>query len=283
MHQMKWFVACIGLLCLLVLCPNRGATAQETARFFDSFGDAVSVPHTQVTLSSKMDENIAEVEVEEGQRVEEGDLLVRFDDRVIQARIAMEEAAADYEARIATARTRRDYYRREYERTEKLQKGRDISESKVDEYFFQMKSAELELAELQRKRVLSERQLQYYRTQAEDYRVRCPIGGVISHVWIEPREMAEVGEDLVEVIDPNVIEVRARPLEDYTDRVRPGQKALIEFPAAGDREFTGEVSVVAPYVDSSSGTFLVKVLVEPDTEAVKPGMECRVKFLPPAQ
>ncbi len=38
--------------------------------------------------------------------------------------------------------------------------------------------------------------------------------------------------------------------------------------------------VVSPYVDSSSGLFVVKLLVEPGTAMVKPGMECNVRFRP---
>ena len=32
--------------------------------------------------------------------------------------------------------------------------------------------------------------------------------------------------------------------------------------------------------DSSSGTFMVKILVEPGMDAVKPGMGCETRFLP---
>ncbi|MFO8008913.1 MAG: efflux RND transporter periplasmic adaptor subunit [Candidatus Brocadiia bacterium] len=267
-----------GLTALAASAPAEPTPGES--EFCQTLWPTTTMPHTRATLSSKLDEVVADVLVEEGEAVRAGQVLVRFDDGLIQARIATAEVEADFEARIEAARTRHEWLKREYERNQSLEPGVDISESELDEARFKMDSARLDVAELERSEELAEKQLQYYRVRAEDYVVRSPIDGVVSRTWIEPGEMAQVGEPLVEVMDPHVIEARVRLDESCVPRVATGQQAAVVFPATGEQTYGGRVNVVSPYVDSSSGLFVVKVLVEPGTETVKPGMECRVRFQP---
>ena len=93
--------------------------------------------------------------------------------------------------------------------------------------------------------------------------------------------MARQGQPVVEVIDPNVIEVIANTIHErhYAEAAR-ARRALVAFTEVGGQEFAVRISVVSPYVESTAGTFTVKVLVEPRSDAVKPGMACKVRFLP---
>ncbi len=268
-------------VCLLAMAAPRGRAAPaEEEDFYTRFWPTTSLPRTSVLLSSKLNETVSAVNVEEGQRVAEDVVLVRFDGRLVRARIAMAETEADFAARIESAQKSYEFYRREHQRLSELRAGVDISESELHRARLQMETARLELAELKRAAELAERRLAYYRAEALNYEVRSPIDGVVSHVWVEPGEMTEVAQPLLEVIDPNLIEVRVQLDESYAPNVAPGQGAVVEFPAAGERQFDGRVRVVSPYVDSSSGFFVVKVLVEPDSDQVKPGMACRVRFEP---
>jgi len=239
---------------------------------------AVSVPHTRVTLSSKLDENILSVEVVEGQIVKKGQVLLRFDDKLIRARIAVAEVDADFEARLNAARAKAEYLAKEYKRSKDL--GEYITDSDLDKAYYEAKIAEFDVRELERSQRLAQRQLDFYKTQAKDYVILSPIDGAVARVWVEAGEMAQQGQQLMEVIDPDVVEVRVHLPERYATQVACKQDALVRFPAAaGGKEFRGDVSCVAPYVDSSSGTYMVKVLVRPGTAAVKPGMACEVRFV----
>lgn len=269
-----------GLVVLFALALGHQVPtlAQEpSAGFYGRHWPAVSVPHTRIVLSSELDENVEEVLVREGQPVREGEPLVRFDDRLINARIAVAEAEADFEARIEQARAESEYLAREFDRSDKL--GKFISESELDKARHEKDIARLKLEDLKRAERLANATLDYYRTQAEDYVIRSPIDGAVSHVWMERGEMATQGQKLLEVIDPDVVEVRVHVAEEHAG-LACGQKAMIRFTALTDREFEGEVSGVSPTVESSSGTYTVKVLVKPGAGAVKPGMACAVRFVP---
>jgi len=272
---------------LMLLCASAaGILAQgrpgETAGngFLEAVWPGVSRSETEVTLSSKLDENIVRVAVEEGQLVRKGDVLIEFDARLINERIRIAEIETDFASRLEAARVRHEYLTKKYERTERLEAEDAAPEEELEKDRFEMDMAKLDREELERSKRLAEQNLKFYRTQAEDYVILSPIDGAISQVWVEEAEMAGQGQQLVEIIDPNVIEVRVHLPEQYVRDVLCGQGAMVKFPAAGDREFPGTVHVVSPYVDSSSGMFAVEILVEPGTDAVKPGMGCEVRFLP---
>ncbi len=276
----KAYFAAVGILLCAVAGGIYGqARAQgEADDFFDTSWPAVSQPHTQITLSSKLRERIARIAVEEGDAIKKEDVLIEFDARLINARIALAEVAADFAARLESSRTRYDYLKGEHDRSVTL----DFAESRadLDRAKFEMEMARLDLAELDRSKREADQQLAAYKYQAEDYTILSPIDGVVSRLWIEEAEMASEGLPLVKVIDPGVVEVRLHPSERFVKLVARGQKVVVKFPAADDQEFTGSVYVVSPDVDSSSHTFLVRILVEPGRDDVRPGMGCEVRFLP---
>ena len=278
--KLKMHVAVCALVCALIhFCAALGGEEGKTA---DRYWPAVSMAHTRAVLSSKLDENVDEVIVEEGQPVRKGDPLVRFDARLLVARIAISEAEADFETRIASGRKRHEFLQNEFQRLEKIkgsdESGRFVAEAELAKARYQMETAFLELQELDRLQRLKDAELHYYEAQQRDYVIESPFDGVVSQLWVRMGEMARKGQQIVEVIDPDVIEVRVHMPEEYVPVVLCGQKALVRFPQLNPRAFEGAVHVVSPQVDSSSGTFLVKVLVEPGVEEIKPGMGCEVMF-----
>ncbi len=278
-------VLCLGIAAALTILAIDtswcAGAAREAEGFLTTQWPAVSAAKTQVLLSSKLDDNVVEVAHEEGEAVAKDDILVRFDSRIIDARIKAAEVAADFAARIAGTEQMFSYRKAEYNRLREIQgdePDRYVMEFDVDKARHEMRMAELDLQELERGKLLAEAQLALLRAQAQDYTIRSPIDGLVSRVWIDPGEMAQTGQPLVEVLDPGVIEVTAHLPEEHAERVFVGQTAMVRFPAVREGAFSGEISVVSPYVDSRSGKFAVKVLVRPETDSVKPGMECRVQF-----
>ena len=274
-------IAAVVLVCLFAgLLQAQVMTGGDEEGLYDRWLSAISMADTRIELSSTLDENITKVPFKEGDKVQKDDLLVKFDTRVIEAQIEVAKTKADFEARIAQAESDYEYYKTEYQRHVKMEGlGAEAEKAKAKH---EMDKAELEIQELKRQKAQAEAELTRLEAQKEDYYVRSPIDGVISSRWIEPGEMAERAQKLVEVMDPHVVEVRVNVPERYT-QIKEGQKALVRFLPAGDREFKGRVNVVSPYVESKSGTYKVEILVEPDSKTVKPGMSCDVRFLPPSE
>jgi RND family efflux transporter MFP subunit len=264
-----------------VVGPEGGSGPEEEPELGAKHWPAVSVPHTRVVLSSKLNEYVTELPVEEGQQVAEGDVVLRFDARQIEAQIAVAEVEADYESRIDQQKDRYEHMKREYERSKALAEGEAvISESKLDQHRTQMQMARLDLEEMKRQAIRAEKQLALYQARATDYTLKAPGNGVVSQVWIEEGEMATEGEKLIEIIDPEAIEVRVHMPEKLADAIKREQKATLQFACVGGETVPASVYFVSPYVDSSSGTFLVKLLARVGNRELKPGMGCEVRFTP---
>ncbi len=242
---------------------------------------AVTLPHTQIVLSSKLNENVKSIPVKEGDHVSKGDVLLKFDSREIEAQIAIMRTEADYEARIQRHKTRLKYLKREYDRSEELASGDAvISESKLDQDRTKWELAKSKLRDLRRQAQRAQNKLDHYLARKENYLIRAPIDGVVSKIWTEPGEMAQEGEKVLEIVDPEVLEIRAHLPEEYVGDIRPGQQSQVRFPCADESSLVATVYFVSPYVDSSSGTFLIKALAEDNSREIIPGMGCEVQFSP---
>jgi len=279
-------VATIVLIGLLTATARSGEpSAAPDADFYLRPWPAVSAPFTQVVLSSELPETILSIPAKEGQPVKKGDVLLRFDDRIIKAQIEVAQKEADFEARIASAEETRQYYQKELDRLKLIQgdaeEGRFVREADMNLAAHNKEAARLDVVELERQKQLANARLRLLQARKDDYTVVSPIGGVVSHVYPEEGEMAQQGQPLVEVIDPRVIEVVANTMpEEHYAQVTRTKRAVVQFATTGKRRFPARVHVVSPYVESTSGTFTVKLLVEPDSDEVKPGMKCEITFLP---
>ena len=266
------------LLCgLLVAAAGGQAPTDETPDLFSTAWPSVSLPHRRVVLSSKIAELVQALEVEEGQRVKVGDVLVSLDARLLELQLDAAETSADYKARIDLAETRYEYQQREFGRIKALdefasEKDRDELETKVE-------IARLELLELQRQEKLAERNLDYHKARLEEeYQIVSPIDGVVCNLWIEAGEMVDKAQRIVEVIDTDTVEVRVHLHERNLRYIKEIKAVTVRFPALGEGRFPGRIHFISPAVDSSSGTFLVKVLVEAAGTEIRPGLACETSF-----
>ncbi len=271
------------MLALVLLCGLLGAAAggqaptDETPDLFSTAWPSVSLPHRRVVLSSKITELVKTVEVEEGQRVKEGDVLVRLDARLLKLQLDAAETGADYTARIDLARTRYEYQQREFDRIKTL--GKFASEKDRDELETKVAIAQLEVVELQRQEKLAERNLAYHEARLEEeYQIASPIDGVVSNLWVEAGEMVDKAQRIVEVIDTDTVEVRVHLHERNLRYIKEIKAVTVRFPALGEGRFPGKIHFISPAVDSGSGTFLVKILVEAAGTEIKPGLACETSF-----
>ncbi|UCC49167.1 MAG: efflux RND transporter periplasmic adaptor subunit, partial [Gemmatimonadota bacterium] len=129
-------------------------------------------PITTVEVKSKASGEIFEINVETGDVVTAGDLLVRVDPRVPQA--TLRQAEADLELAQAQLENAQSKLRR----SEELHKTQSITEQEYEDSRLAVASARAQL-------VRAERSLEDARIAAEDTEVKAPISGVIIQKNIE--------------------------------------------------------------------------------------------------
>ena len=199
----------------------------------------------RVTISPEIAGTVASIHFEEGDRVEEGDLLLRIDDSKLQA--SLREAEAAFELAESNLGRSRQLLEREL-----------ISPSEHDQ-----KVGEFAVAEA----TLNGRQ-----ENLRDAVLLAPFEGVMGERRISPGGYIETGETVSTLVDVTPVRASFEVPERYFRKLSAGQNIDLKVPAYPGRSFNGEVYFVSPVLDPSSRTVLVKALVPNKELLLKPGM-----------
>ncbi len=198
-----------------------------------------------VSIASKLLAKVVEVRVVAGQRVHQGDLLVRLDDKDLSARVEQAQAVA------AGARAARDQAGIEHDRIERLVEQQAAAKIEWDRAQNELKSAEAELARAEQ--AVSEAQ-----TVLGYATITSPITGVVVDKKMEAGDTATPGQVLLTMYDPTRMQLVASVRESLTRRLAVGQMVAVHIDAL-DKSCQGRVSEIVPEADSASRTFTVKV------------------------
>ncbi|HET6545312.1 MAG TPA: efflux RND transporter periplasmic adaptor subunit [Rhodanobacteraceae bacterium] len=188
---------------------------------------------------------------EEGQHVEEGQLLARLDDA--SARNGLAQAQA-------TLRK----YQAKFDRAERAVKTHLIPKDEYDQDKFDLQTqrAVTEGAELE---------LSYTRIVA-------PISGVIARRMVKPGNLVQANATVFHIVDMDPLLAVLNVPERDLNTLKPGQPVHMSADALPGRDFEGKVSRIAPVVDAASGTFRVTCEFSDTTHALRPGMFGRIEI-----
>jgi membrane fusion protein (multidrug efflux system) len=199
----------------------------------------------EADVASKLLAKVTEVDVQAGQEVKAGEVLVRLDDRDLQAQLRQAEAV------VAAAQAARDHAQTEYERVKRLYEQSDASKTEFDQADTTRKSTSAELERAVQARAQAQTVLEYAT-------VRSPIDGRVIDKRVEVGDTASPGQVLVTLYDPTHMQLVAHVREALTHRLKVGQTVGVQVDALG-HACEGRVSEIVPEAQSTSRTFTVKV------------------------
>jgi RND family efflux transporter MFP subunit len=247
------------------------------------------VSRTQASIGAKVSGRVLEIGVEEGDPVEQDQVLAvlehaDLDASLGAARAALARATADVtEAEAMLLEDERDVVRKKAlfeeaigprEDWEKAQAKRDGSRARLDAVRQQVSYSEAVVREAEER--------------LENMFIRAPFAGTVIS------KDAEVGETItpggmgaasgrgsvVTLADLAHLEVETDIKEDYIGRIQVGQPARIEVDAVPDRPYQGRLRQIIPMGDRSRAVIQVKVEVVDADAALFPEMSASVHFLP---
>lgn len=131
-------------------------------------------------ISSKLTAQVMEIATWEAQRVEKGEVLVRLDDRELQAGLKAQKA------RLVAAKTRLDYTKTLYERNQALFSAGGLAREKLQESEVTQAVAVADVREL-------EQNISSTKTQLDYSLIRAPFAGVVGTISIRPGELVVPG------------------------------------------------------------------------------------------
>lgn len=224
-------------------------TAQRATTSWKLSFSGMLVPRDEIAVGAPFqDQRIASVEVELGDRVAAGQLLVRLDTaqlenrlRETEGRVARSQAALrQQEIALAQARAR-------LERSTKLQASGTVTDQDHSERISAVATAEHAVFLHQAEQQEAEAQAAEVRRQIERANVRAPAAGTVSDRLARAGALAGT-DPLIKLIRDGEVEFSAEIPESDLGKIRAGQAATVTV-SGGQVAIPGEVRVVAPKID----------------------------------
>lgn len=185
-------------------------------------------PEKRADLRAEVAAVVNQVLKDNGETVKRGELLMRLDD------VAIRESLQSADAGLRAAQQAFDQAQRQVERLKTLQAQGMTSVQALDDAEGRRNAAQSELVAA-RSRVVSAQQ-QLRRTE-----VRAPFDGVVSERKASVGDTAQVGKELVKVIDPRGMRFEGQISADRLDEVKIGQAVTFRINGFGDEDFDGTV------------------------------------------
>ncbi len=246
------------------------------------------VARRRATVSSKVTGKVVKVMLEEGQRVEAGDVIARLDDSNWRAALAQSNAQLEQaEANVASAQTAFDDAKPIFERSEKQKAAAVISAQSFDESHAQFDVARYNLLVAQRGLQAARAGVEVAQRNLDDTVIRAPFAGIVTEKAAQPGEMVSpisagggfTRTGIGTIVDMDSLEVEVEVSENFINRVRPQQPVVIKLNAYPEWEIPGAVIATIPTADRAKATVKVRIAIKLKDARIIPEMGARVSFL----
>ena len=242
-------------------------------------------PETEIKISSEVSGELIEVNIIEGQKVKQGELLLRINPDLLTAVVQrasanLSSSKANFlnsKARLTQAKSRLNQSQKEYDRSVKLLNGGAIAQAEMDQITSNFEVAEADVqaasesvsaAEFNVK--TAEATLREANDNLGRTAIYAPTNGTISKLSVEEGERvvgtAQMeGTELLRIADMYNMEVAVEVNESDIVKVSLNDRVEIELDAYLDRVFEGKVSEIASSAKDNLGgadqvtTFEVKI------------------------
>ncbi len=292
--------ALIGALAwYLIAQPDRTPVREATAAAVSSAGAPQGAPlldasgyvvaQRAATVSAKIPGKVVEVLIQEGQRVQAGQVIARLDDS--NARAAAAQAAAQVgqaQANVRLAQAALANAQVKYRRYAGLNGQGVVADQSIDDARTALDNAEASLGVERSAVAVANAGLAVARRNLDDTVVRAPFAGVVTATAAEPGEIVApvagggfTRTGICTIVDMDSLEVDVDVAESFINRVTQGMPAVVRLNAYPDWAIPAELIAVIPTADRSKATVTVRVALKSKDARIVPEMGARVTFLSP--
>jgi RND family efflux transporter MFP subunit len=231
----------------LLIAPQDLVTAQSNAL---SSGPSITgsiQPQRRADLRAELSSVVVQVLKENGERVKRGELLVRLDDTAIRDSLA--SAAEAVRAAVQSF----EQAERQLQRLKTLRESGMASTQQLEDAEIRRNTGQSDLAAARTREVQARQQLQ--RTL-----VTAPYDGIVSERKVSAGDTAQLGKELLKVMDPGSLRFEGLVSADAVDEVKVGQAVSFRVNGYGPQEFAGTVRRINPAANPT--TRQLEVLVD---------------------
>ncbi len=209
-------------------------------------------------LSTRMMGYVNKINVEIGDKVRKGELLVSINNSELQAKLAQ------VNAKITEAQAAFNNAEKDYKRFKNLFEENSASQKELDDVTanFEMAKARLEAARQMKNEV---------QAQFAYVNIRAPFSGVITNKFAEEGDMANPGMPLVAMEAPGAFEVRATVPESEISSIEEGTEVDVNIKSIG-KTLQGVISEVSASAKNTGSQYPVKISLEDTGDEIRSGM-----------
>ncbi len=244
-------------------------------------------PRREATVSSKVTGKVVEVLIEEGMKVEAGQVLARIDSLNVEAALRLAEAqlqAARSSLNETTVRV--EEAERQFRRITSLAEKQIASQSDLDRTEADAKSFRARLERQMADIAVAEREVGVWKQQVEDTVIRAPFTGVVTIKNAQPGEMISpmsagggfTRTGICTIVDMTSLEVEVDVNESFINRVTAGQPVEATLDSYPDWKIPSKVIAIIPTADRQKATVKVRVGFEKLDPRILPQMGVKVAF-----
>ncbi len=253
----------LALLLLLFSCNNENA---------EPFAYNGRLDADVVRLSAQLAGTIDSLTVDEGDAVQQGQLLVKIDDRRVKWQLKQQqEQLAEIEANLQSLQAKMEQVQarlkfslQTLKKTQAMhnegvatQQQVDELQSNVDVLQAQLKEIQLNKQRIASKRTQLKAAMELTKLNIKDARVLAPFKGLVINRFVHRFELASPGLPLLEIADLSHLEATIYvPLKEL-NAVKIGQKGEVHIDGT-ERTFTARVKWISPEAEFTPKTILTR-------------------------
>ena len=243
----------------LLIAPEDVVTVKPTSLSAGPLITGTIEPDRKADLRAEVSAVVLAVLKENGQAVKKGDLLVRLDDTSIRDGLVSAQEAS----RVAGQAF--EQAERQYQRLKTLRESGMTSAQQMEDAEIRRNSTQSDVSATKARVVQARQQLQ--RTEA-----RAPFDGIVSDRKVSAGDTAQVGKELLKVIDPRSLRLEGLVSSDALSSVKAGQSVAFGVNGWGSQQFTGRIRLVAPTANVTTRQVEVLVDIDGDVPARMAGL-----------
>lgn len=262
------------------------AQDSQTESVLDATGFVVA--RRQASVSSKVPGKVTSVLIEEGMKVEEGQLLATLDDSINRAQLALARSQLEAtRSQLSELKLRFEQASLDTERNVRLAEEGLISANELEQSELNRETLQSAINVSAENVAVSERTVDLQEKYVADMEIRAPFTGIVISKTAQPGEMiAPVAggggftrTGICTIVDMDSLEVQIDVNESYINRVQPGQQVTVQLTAYPDVRMPAEVIAIIPTADRARSTVKVRVGFKQRDDRVLPDMAVKVSFL----
>jgi RND family efflux transporter MFP subunit len=262
------------------------ASAAGSASVLDASGYVTA--RRIATVSSKITGKVAEVLIEEGQHVEEGQVLARLDPADMDAQQAQARSQIGAaRSQLAEAQAQLRLSERTLARQRELAAKKLVAAAALDAAIAEHDAAAARLQSLQRSVDVAQDSVAIAGLGVDSTVIRAPFAGVIVTKAAQPGEMispvsaggGSIRTGIGTLVDMDSLEVEVDVNEAYIGRVQPKMPVEAVLNAYPDWKIPAEVIAIIPTADRAKATVKVRIALNSKDTRIVPDMGVRVSFL----